>query len=64
MFEGFLRGFTTIKKCWTSQKQLERLFDDFVKNKNEFSGRFVDVGLENVAVGNLRAGVPDSRAGG
>ena len=57
---GCLRGFTTIKTCYTSQNIFWRsFFDDFlifwksVKN-NEFGGRFMDIWLENVAVAAAR----------
>ena len=37
-----------------SEKVLEIIFDDFVKTKNEFGGRLIDIGLENLAVAAAR----------
>ena len=50
-----LRGFTTIRKCYTSQKRswtsILMVYDDFWK---KVRGRFIDIGLENVAVAAAR----------
>ena len=48
--KGCLRGFTTIK-MFLIAVFFYSIFDKFQRKwKNEFGGRFINIGLENVAV--------------
>ena len=52
MFANCLRGFATIKNVTHLRNNGIHIFDDFRNNvkQNEFGGRCIDIGLENVAV--------------
>ena len=56
MFEGVLEVLRLLKNVEHLRKEMAIIFDDVGKNvkNNELGGRFIDIGLENVAVAAAR----------